>query len=158
MLYTKQGQMSRSYFHEQYMDLSDRGRQKVMFDYYIPAGTPVMDPSTGQIVTTVDTHYGKYPYPNNSDKTYGGYFGKGSDAVRYHDTSFVKVKNITLGYTFPKKWMDKIYVKDLRLYVNVLNPFCWTKYKGFDPEWAGANLTNGGPSSITYQFGMNLKF
>ncbi|MCM1332403.1 MAG: TonB-dependent receptor [Bacteroides sp.] len=158
MLYTKQGQMSRSYFHEQYFDLSDRGRQKLMFDYYIPAGTPIMDPSTGQIVTSVDTHYGKFPYPNNTDKTYGGYFGKGSDAVKYHDTSFVKVKNITLGYTFPKKWMDKVYVKDLRLYVNVLNPFCWTKYKGFDPEWAGANLTNGGPSSVTYQFGMNLKF
>ena len=85
-------------------------------------------------------------------------FANHSDAVKYHDTSFVKVKNITLGYTFPKKWMDKVYVKDLRLYVNVLNPFCWTKYKGFDPEWAGANLTNGGPSSVTYQFGMNLKF
>ena len=37
-------------------------------------------------------------------------------------------------------------------------PFCFTNYKGFDPEWASQNLQNGGPSSVTYQFGVNLKF
>ena len=101
---------------------------------------------------------GAYPYPNNYEKTGGGYFSKSSSGVRYQKTSFVKVKNITLGYTFPKKWMSKIAVKHLRLYVNVLNPFCFTGYDGFDPEWASANLTDGGPASLTYQIGANIKF
>lgn len=158
MLYTKQGQWSRSYFHEQYMDYSDRGRQKMSFDYYIPAGTPVLDPVTGDVTTQATTHYGSCPYPNNTDKTGGNYFTKSSTAVRYHKTSFVKVKNITLGYTFPKQWTSKLAIKHLRLYVNVLNPFCFTDYEGFDPEWASASLVDGGPASVTYQIGANIKF
>lgn len=158
MLYTKQGQWSRSYFHEQYMNYGDRGRQKMSFDYYIPAGTPVLDPTTGGVTTLTEARMGSYPYPNNTDTSGGGYFSSSSDAVRYHKTSFVKVKNITLGYTFPKEWMSKLFVKHLRLYVNVINPFCFTSYEGFDPEWASANLTNGGPASVTYQIGANIKF
>ena len=88
MLYTKQGQWSRSYFHEQYLDYSDRGRQKMSFDYYIPAGTPVLD-EDGNVTTLTEAHYGEYPYPTNMDKTAGGYFDKSSDAVRYHKTSAV---------------------------------------------------------------------
>lgn len=160
-IYTKQGQWSRSYIHEQYMDYNDRGRQKISFDYYIPAGTPVLN-ANGDVVTLETSHHGKYPYPNNTDKVGGGWFGNKSSAVQegwqYHDTSFVKVKNITLGYTFPKTWMSKVGVKSLRLYVNVINPFCWTDYEGFDPEWASAALVNGGPASVTYQIGANLKF
>lgn len=158
MLYTKQGQWSRSYFHEQYMDYNDRGRQKMSFDYYIPAGTPVLNPTTGEVTALTEAHIGSTPYPNNTEKTGGGYFSKSSASVKYQKTSFVKVKNITLGYTFPKAWMSKIAVKHLRLYVNVLNPFCFTDYEGFDPEWASANLTNGGPASVTYQIGANIKF
>lgn len=159
MIYTKQGQISASSVHTQYWDYNDRGRQKVAMDYYIPKGTPVFDRTTGTVVNTTETHYGSMPYPNNSDaKTSGGYFGSSSYAVKYHDTSFWKVKNITLGYTFPSKWMSRVHVKDLRLYANILNPFCWSKYKGFDPEWANAKLVDGGPASVTYQFGLNLKF
>ncbi len=158
MLYTKQGQWSRSYFHEQYMNYGDRGRQKMSFDYYIPAGTPVLDPTTGEVTTLTEARMGSHPYPNNTDNTGGGYHNSSSDAVRYHKTSFVKVKNITLGYTFPKEWMSKLFVKHLRLYVNVINPFCFTNYEGFDPEWASANLTNGGPASVTHQIGANIKF
>ena len=76
------------------------------------------------------------------------------------DNSFVKVKNITVGYTFPKKWISKIHVSNLRIYANILNPFIFTNYEGFDPEWAWANVYDGsnGVSSRTYQFGVNLKF
>lgn len=161
-IYTKQGQWSRSYFHETFWSTSDRGTQKMPYDYYIPAGTPVIDHATGEIVTLATSKPGAYPYPNNTDVSGGGWFSNKGSAVgegwRYHDTSFVKVKNITLGYTFPKSWMQKIHVKSLRLYVNILNPFCWTDYKGFDPEWASATLVNGGPASVTYQFGANIKF
>lgn len=162
MVYTKQGQWSRSYFHDKYMKWSDRGNQHMSMDFYIPKGTPVIDHTTGDIVYTTETHYGKYPYPNNTDTTFGGYYSdKGSakgEGYQYQKTSFVKVKNICFGYTFPKNWVSKAGMQQLRLYVNVLNPFCFTNYKGFDPEWASATLTNGGPASVTYQIGANIKF
>ena len=122
----------------------------------------MIDHNTGDIVYATETHYGKYPYPNNSDTSAGGYFSdKGSakgEGFQYQKTSFVKVKNICLGYTFPKNWIAKAGLQHLRLYVNVLNPFCFTNYEGFDPEWAGATLANGGPASVTYQVGANIKF
>lgn len=162
MFYTKSGFWSRSYFHEKYMKYGDRGNAHMQLDYYIPKGAPIIDHATGEITTATETHYGKYPYPNNSDTSMGGYFGdKGSakgEGFQYQKTSFTKVKNITLGYTLPKSVVNKAGIRNLRVYVNVLNPFCFTNYKGFDPEWASQNLQNGGPSSVTYQFGVNLKF
>lgn len=163
MIYTKQGQWSYSKFHDgKYMKWSDRGNQHMAMDFYIPKGTPVIDHETGDIVITTETHYGEYPYPNNSDTSAGGYFSdKGSakgEGYQYHETSFVKVKNITLGYTFPKNWISRIHLNHLRLYFNVSNPFCFTDYVGFDPEWASASLIDGGPASVTYQVGVNLKF
>jgi TonB-linked SusC/RagA family outer membrane protein len=162
MIYTKQGQWTRSYFHDRYMNYGDRGQQKIAMDFYVPAGTPVFDHATGDIILTTETKYGKYPYPNNSDNSAGGYFSTNGSAkgegFQYQKSSFVKVKNITLGYTFPRQWISKIGVQHFRLYLNVLNPFCFTDYEGFDPEWASATLTNGGPASVTYQMGVNIKF
>ncbi|MCH5334527.1 MAG: TonB-dependent receptor [Alistipes sp.] len=163
MIYTKQGQWSKSPMHDgKYAKWSDRGNQHFSFDFYIPKGAPIIDPKTGDIVAAAETHYGKYPYPNNSDTSFGGFYSdKGSakgENYQYHNTSFVKVKNITLGYTFPKEWMKKAHIKSLRVYLNVTNPFCWSDYEGFDPEWASANLAMGGLSTVTYQIGANIKF
>jgi TonB-linked SusC/RagA family outer membrane protein len=161
MLYTKSGFWSRSYFSDLYMKWSDRGNSHLNMDFYIPKGAPVINSETGEIEYAAETHYGSYPYPNNSDTSAGGYFSdKGSahgEGYQYQKTSFTKVKNITLGYTFSKNLISRIGVNGLRVYINVLNPFCFTNYKGFDPEWASANLQNGGPASVTYQFGVNLK-
>ena len=74
------------------------------------------------------------------------------------EVSYVKVKNITLGYTFSKNLLKKIGVERLRLYSTVTNPFVFTDFAGFDPEWAGANLKQDAPSTITWQLGANLKF
>ncbi|MGI6232604.1 MAG: SusC/RagA family TonB-linked outer membrane protein [Prevotella sp.] len=162
MLYTKSGFWSRSYFHEKFAKYGDRGNAHMKMDFYIPEGAPVIDPSTGDIIANPTTHYGSYPYPNNSDTSAGGYFGdKGSakkEGFQYQKTSFTKVKNITLGYTFDRHLIQRIGLSQLRIYFTVLNPFVFTNYKGFDPEWASATLQNGGPSSVTYQFGVNLKF
>jgi hypothetical protein len=87
----------------------------------------------------------------------------------------VKVQNIVAGYTIPSKLLQKIRMKSARIYFNVLNPFVWTKYDGFDPEYAdgteprtntnlnqvaltGTGLNNTGVSTTTYQFGLNVKF
>ena len=109
------------------------------------------------------THYGSYPFVNNGTANGGlgsSYWtGSDSDGVnRIADASYVKIKNITLGYTFPQKWMNKIRVKSLRLYCTVTNPFVFTDYKGFDPEWADADLDQDGPSTVTWQFGGSIKF
>ena len=162
MLYTKSGLWSRSYFHEKYAKYGDRGNAHMVMDFYIPEGAPVIDHTTGDVIANPATVYGSYPYPNNSDASAGGYFAdKGSakgENWQYQRTSFTKVKNITLGYTFDSNLIRHIGLQQLRLYFNVLNPLCFTNYKGFDPEWASANLQNGGPSSVTWQFGVNLKF
>ena len=105
---------------------------------------------------------GRFALQNVDFELPSGYFSdKGSakgEGFQYQKTSFVKVKNICLGYTFPKKWITKAGLQHLRLYINVLNPFCFTDYDGFDPEWANAKLTDGGPASVTYQIGANIMF
>ncbi|HYF29575.1 MAG TPA: TonB-dependent receptor [Chitinophagaceae bacterium] len=50
------------------------------------------------------------------------------------DGSFVRVKNIALGYTIPGRVTSRFGVKRLRVAVNVQNAFTFTKYKGYDPE------------------------
>ena len=81
---------------------------------------------------------------------------------------FAKVKNITLGYTFPKKWMEKARIENLRLYLNFQNIYTFTKYKGYDPEVGASTqdstgltfgLDNGRyPAPTMYSFGLNITF
>lgn len=166
-IYTKQGGRVESPFMAEFTNYKDRGRSKLKMDYYIPAGTPVMNANGNGYHLLETAQLGSYPYPTNTaNNNYGGGLGWGTDKQTtyvgnsYVDNSFVKIKNITLGYTFPTAWLSKIHVSHLRLYVNVINPFTFTSYKGFDPEWASAPLDDGtgGPSSRTYQVGVNLKF
>ncbi len=77
------------------------------------------------------------------------------------DGSFIKIKNIQLGYTFPKSVTKNIFSK-LRVYVQVKNAFTFTKYTGFDPEIAGGILDTGidrgaYPQARTYAFGIDIK-
>lgn len=50
------------------------------------------------------------------------------------DGSFIRLENIFLAYNFPAKWLSRIYVKNLQLYISSQNLFLWTDYKGYDPE------------------------
>ena len=77
------------------------------------------------------------------------------------DGSFVKLKNIQLGYTFPEKAIKKVLSR-LRVYVQVKNAFVLTKYSGFDPEISGGILDSGidrgaYPQARTYSFGLDIK-
>ena len=165
-LYAKVGQYSYSNFYSEYINWADRGRQKLNVDYYIPAGTLIDCDGINADGTYVNpryqetTHYGEYPFPNNGNSNGVG------NAKSYWDeskcitkTSFAKIKNITLGYTFPKEWLKPVGCTHLRLYFTVTNPFVFTNYKGFDPEWANvSSLKKDGPSTITYQIGASVKF
>lgn len=82
------------------------------------------------------------------------------------DGSYLRIKNISLGYTFPKKVLSKLQFENLRVYMNIQNLYTFTKYKGYDPE-IGAyyqNVVTKGidharyPSQRIYTFGLNLTF
>jgi hypothetical protein len=85
---------------------------------------------------------------------------------------FVKIRNISFGYTLPKNLIGKADLSNVRIYVAALNAYTFTKYSGFDPEIQSngesvANqVTNGGPSvdrnaaplARTFNFGINIGF
>ena len=82
------------------------------------------------------------------------------------DGSYLRIKNITLGYTFPKKWLEKAKIQNLRVTLNVQNLYTFTRYSGYDPEigvsTASVNvmgLDNGRyPSPTVCSFGLNVTF
>ncbi|MBU3808980.1 MAG: TonB-dependent receptor [Candidatus Phocaeicola faecipullorum] len=82
------------------------------------------------------------------------------------DGSYLRIKNISLGYTFPQKWTRKWHIENLRIYMNIQNAFTFTKYKGYDPEVGAYNydvLLRGVdyaryPSQRIYTVGLNLSF
>lgn len=161
-IYTKQNYKVYADFMSENISYS-RAKQGLSVDYYIPAGTLLMCDGVNADGTYINpvyqttTHYGSYPMVavNNGLQPSADYWNTAKCIV---DGSFVKVKNITLGYTFPKNLINKIGCKYLRLYCTVTNPFVVTNYKGFDPEWANAANKNDGPSTVTYQVGASIKF
>jgi TonB-linked SusC/RagA family outer membrane protein len=72
--------------------------------------------------------------------------------------AFMRVKHITLGYTLNKRLISKIGIQNLRVYVNVVNPFTFSNYEpGFDPEPSNVNGSFY-PIMKTYTAGINLRF
>lgn len=94
-----------------------------------------------------------YPRPGSGDDQTTVY-----SALYYRDGSFIKLKNITLGYTLPKAITRKVLMEKLRFYFTAYNPAIWVKdkqLKGTDPE------TNGSDAFPTYRqfvFGVNVTF
>ena len=77
------------------------------------------------------------------------------------DGSFVKIKNIQLGYTLPAKVTKNLF-KSIRVYAQVKNAYTFTDYTGFDPEIAGGILDTGidrgaYPQARTYAIGLDIK-
>ena len=75
------------------------------------------------------------------------------------DGSYLRLKNITLSYTFPIRWLEKIHVDNARIYLSCENVATLTKYSGFDPE-VGINGIDGNryPISRTLSLGLNFNF
>ena len=74
------------------------------------------------------------------------------------DASYFRLKNVTLGYTLPVNWTNKIFVKKFRVYVACENALTFTKYDGFDPEIADYVDRGIYPQARTVQFGANITF
>jgi TonB-dependent starch-binding outer membrane protein SusC len=79
------------------------------------------------------------------------------------DGSFVRCKNITLGYKLPTRLLEKAHIKSLRFYLNVSNAFLITKYKGMDPEIGSWDPLNAGvdygfyPQPRVFTLGANIQ-
>lgn len=119
-------------------------------------GNAITDPETLQAVNAGKT------VAFISDQEQGDYFVH-SWAVE--DASYLRLSNLTLGYTFPRIWAQKMNLSKLRLYFTGSNLFVWTPYTGFDPEVStkGSNLTPGVdfgayPRNRSFVFGVNLTF
>ena len=65
--------------------------------------------------------------------------------------NFVRMRQLQLGYTFPKNWMKKIFIEKCRLYVSGENLFTITNYSGNDPEFS-SSILNTGIDSFVYPF------
>ena len=102
-----------------------------------------------------------------TESNQGAYYpapGTGSEqstvysALRVRDGSFIKVKNITLGYTFPVNISRKALMEKCRIYATAYNPFIYVKdkqLKGTDPETNGSDAF---PTFRQFVFGVNLTF
>jgi hypothetical protein len=77
------------------------------------------------------------------------------------DGSYLRLKNLQIGYTFSKNMTEKIKIRSLRLYLQAVNLFTITKYSGLDPEIGGNDLAFGidygnYPNARQFIFGLNL--
>ena len=103
------------------------------------------------------------------------YSGTNSSSYYVENASFVKLKNLVLGYTFPKELMKKATISNLRIYVQAENLFTITGYDGLDPEYTNAEMKDvddngvgadlkrgidmgGWPSTRRFLFGVNFAF
>ena len=83
--------------------------------------------------------------------------------LRYHDGSFVKIKDITLGYTLPRSVTSKVLISSARIYVTAKNAFVFGKFfnKGrYDPEAVNSSGTfnTSLPIPKMYAVGLNVTF
>lgn len=81
------------------------------------------------------------------------------------DGSYLRIKNITFGYTLPKRWLSNVGINHTRIYFSTENPFTFTKYSGYNPEvnMKGNSLTPGidygtYPLAKSFVFGLNVTF
>lgn len=129
----------------------DRGDGVLVYNWYDDiTNVTVLNPGTSIPRATLND-------PNDNDRFSDRYI---------EDGSYVRLKNIALGYTFPKKYIKNWGIETLRIYANIQNLLTITGYDGYDPEigvsTAAANvmgLDNGRyPSPTTYSFGLNVTF
>jgi TonB-linked SusC/RagA family outer membrane protein len=80
------------------------------------------------------------------------------------DGSYLRIKNIQLGYTFPESFANQIGFDEIRAYTQVKNLLTLTEYSGYDPEISNDGVLNTGidigtyPQPRTWSMGLNIKF
>lgn len=109
--------------------------------------------------------------PDNQDAvvaqwrpTTAGYDGQ-QDSRMVENGSFIRGRNLVLGYNFSPELINKVHLSNLRLYASIQNLFLITKYTGYDPETSTRNETYGQgiinfdyPKPRVFTFGLNVGF
>ncbi|MGI4761367.1 MAG: SusC/RagA family TonB-linked outer membrane protein [Janthinobacterium lividum] len=115
---------------------------------------------------TKDFYNSRWTGPGTSNSTPSAYLaGRNLDVSSYYieKGDYIRLRNVQLGFNFPKTLASSLRVQTLRIYANTQNPLTLTKYKGFTPE-VGGTPTNAGidlnvyPLSATYNIGLNVGF
>ncbi|HLO58966.1 MAG TPA: TonB-dependent receptor [Bacteroidales bacterium] len=90
-------------------------------------------------------------------------FSTNTQSTSYYieDGSYLRLKNLTIGYTIPESIVNKVKIKNLRVYVQAVNLFTLTKYTGLDPELGGGDTAFGidygnYPTVRQFNVGLNL--
>lgn len=87
-------------------------------------------------------------------------------SIIIEDGSFLRIRNISLGYNLPPSFLERIRMRTMRLYVNLQNPVTWTKYSGYNPEVSVQGSSplepgvdyGGYPIAKVYTVGLNIGF
>ncbi|MFT6810773.1 MAG: TonB-linked SusC/RagA family outer membrane protein, partial [Saprospiraceae bacterium] len=103
----------------------------------------------------------------NPSNTYFGLNGPGLSnhpvrgntrvALQNQEANFVRISDITLGYTLPRAALDKLGFSNFRVYAQAANPFVFTNFLGFNPEY-NSSVSNDDLPFATYLVGVNLSF
>jgi hypothetical protein len=109
----------------------------------------------------------RYPYGelNRATRKSSGNNGACTSTFHLEDGSYLRLQNLSLGYTFPQRLVSKIHLKGLRVYAQGDNVFLCSRYPGWDPE-TSVNLdprfygedNDGVPQPRIFKLGVNITF
>lgn len=134
VVFARQGNLTYSKFYDDYNTLGGK-YNNLDVGYYTPENSTNENPR---------------PYYNTQDSK--------SSALAYKEISFVKLRNIVLGYTLPQTPFKKIGVESVRLNITAENPFTFTKYEGYDPEYEASGEKAAYPATRFISAGLNVNF
>lgn len=100
-------------------------------------------------VTHIARPYNGGTEPNGVSKAVG--------SALYYNTDMIRLKNIQVGYVLPPSVLNRINLQNLRIYFQANNPYTYTEYLGYDPEFGGT-ATGIIPQSKNYTVGLQLGF
>lgn len=75
-----------------------------------------------------------------------------------NDASFLRLRSLSVGYSFPKKYLDNTFIDGLKLFVQGENLMVWSKWRGFDPEMYTAGTQSTYPNPKTISVGASIQF
>ncbi|WP_435357005.1 SusC/RagA family TonB-linked outer membrane protein [Emticicia sp. SJ17W-69] len=146
-LFGRFGNMIVSGFHQNNNALAGR-YQQIKVDYWTP-----------------NNPTNEFPRPFSTQE-----FPQYNTTLIYFDGTFIKLRNINFGYTFPQSVAKKLGMESLRIFSSIQQPKIWSeyrsKYNGIDPEAtitsSGTGTTNVGsgvtPATSVTTFGLNIRF
>ncbi len=123
-----------------------------VFIYYNQDKRDAMESAGINWQAYMDEYNGSIPNPHGNTMN-------NANSTRFlEDGAYLRLKDLTLGYTLPNKYSKKAYIERIRIYFSASNLLTLTKYTGYDPEVGGGVDYGNYPQSRTFMFGINVDF